>query len=102
MTSPLFKTQRPKLATGKTTSIPATRVNTTNEAGGSAYSMSHEHALAQYVVTGMFDNTCYIDGNTQLNRIKELANKCSNDFVMRLAVYAHEYGYMKDTPAYLR
>ena len=45
MTSPLFKTQRPKLATGKTTSIPATRVNTTNEAGGSAYSMSHEHAI---------------------------------------------------------
>lgn len=63
--------------------------------------MSHEHALAQYVVTGMFDNTCYIDAKTQLNRIKDLANKCSNDFIMRLAVYAHEYGYMKDTPAYL-
>lgn len=101
MTSPLFKTQRPKLVTGKTTSIPATRVNITNEAGGSAYSMSHEHALAQYIVAGMFDNTCYIDGNTQLNRIKDLANKCSNDFIMRLAVYAHEYGYMKDTSAYL-
>lgn len=101
MTSPLFKTQRPKLITGRTTSIPAVRVNTTNEAGGVAYSMSHEHALAQYVVTGMFDNTCYIDAKTQLNRIKDLANKCSNDFIMRLAVYAHEYGYMKDTPAYL-
>lgn len=33
MTSPLFKTQRPKLITGQTTSIPAARVNTTNEAG---------------------------------------------------------------------
>lgn len=72
-----------------------------NEAGGAAYKLTDEHALAQYVLTGCLNNTFYADAETQLDKTLELINKCSPEFVAKLAVYAREFGYMKDMPALL-
>lgn len=101
MASPLFKTSRVNVPTGASVSVQSNKVNTTNESGGTAYAMTHQHALAQYAVTGMLDGYLHIDGQTQLSRIIEMAEKCSNKYVAQVAVYAHEKGFMKDTSALL-
>jgi len=72
-----------------------------NEAGGVAYQTTDEHALAQYVLTGCLNNTFYADAETQLDMTLKLISKCSPEFVAKLAVYAREFGYMKDMPALL-
>lgn len=101
MASPLFKTSRINVPTGQTTASQSSRVNTINESGGIAYAMTHQHALAQYATTGMLDGYLHIDGQTQLSRIIDLAEKCSNKYVAQVAIYAHEKGFMKDIPALL-
>ena len=75
--------------------------NTVNHAGGSAYSMAPEHALAQLAVTGCFNNTFYTTAESQLEQVLDLASKADPEFVAKLAVYAHTSGYMKDMPAAL-
>lgn len=75
--------------------------NTTNLAGGMAYSMSDKHALAQFACTGTFGNTFYADAASQLEKIKELVNKVDPKFIADLAVYSRQSAYMKDMPAYL-
>jgi len=79
----------------------APAVTAVNEAGGVAYSRSDESALAQLVVTGTLNNTYYVSGSEQLDKIKELASKCSDTFLAKCAVYGHEVAKMKDTPALL-
>lgn len=101
MASPLFKTSHINVPTGASVSTPSVKVNTRNESGGVAYAMTHEHALAQYATTGMLDGYIHVDGQTQLSRILELVEKCSNEYVAQVAVYAHEKGFMKDTAALL-
>jgi 60 kDa SS-A/Ro ribonucleoprotein len=72
-----------------------------NEAGGKAFAFSPEHALAQYAVTGTLHNTFYASASDQLEKLIELADACSPDFVARVALYARERGFMKDVPAFL-
>lgn len=74
-----------------------------NDAGGIAYEMSIEHALAQYACTGTFNGTYYVDAATHLERMKELVQKLRTnpEFVAKVAVYSRKEGYMKDMPAYL-
>lgn len=78
-----------------------TAPNAVNYAGGDAYSMSAENALAQLACTGCFNNTYYTTAEQQLTQVLELVGKTSPEFVAKLAVYAHETGYMKDMPAAL-
>jgi 60 kDa SS-A/Ro ribonucleoprotein len=80
-------------------SVPV--ADTINEAGGKAYSFSPEHALAQYAVTGVFNNTYYTTAGDQLDKIKDLMKHVSNDFIGKLAIYSREHGNMKDVPAFL-
>ncbi|WP_309398917.1 vWA domain-containing protein [Cerasicoccus maritimus] len=75
--------------------------NTTNEAGGTAYSLAPKHELAQYVVTGCLNGTFYADAEAQLSRVVQLAQKVDANFLAKLAVYARAAGYMKDMPALL-
>ncbi len=79
----------------------AAAANTNNEAGGRAYALSPEHALAQLAVTGTLHNTFYASAEEQLDAILALAAKVSPGFVARTAVYCRERGYMKDAPALL-
>lgn len=82
-----------------TTRLPET--DTINEAGGTAYSMTSKHALAQYATTGTFGDTFYASGINQLNEMKELVKEVDSTYIAKLAFYSREYGYMKDMPAFL-
>lgn len=73
----------------------------TNNAGGIAYAMPSEHALAQYAMTGTFNNTFYTTGEMQLESVLNLCRSVEPEFIAKLAVYAREKGYMKDMPAFL-
>ncbi len=72
---------------------------TRNRAGGVAYALSPEAALAQYVMTGTFNSTFYADAKADTARVVDLARRVSPEYLARLAVYAREAGYMKDAPA---
>ena len=85
-------------ASSSNTLTPATAVN---QAGGRAFSLSDEAALAQLTVTGCLNNTYYSDAESQLKEVTTLAEKCSDEFLARCAVYAHQHGKMKDMPAVL-
>ncbi len=75
--------------------------DTVNKAGGSAFSMADEAALAQYACTGTFNDTYYAKAETQLKETLALAQKVSPEFLAKTAVYAREKGFMKDMPAFL-
>ena len=77
------------------------KATATNNAGGIAHSRSNEQALAQYVMTGMFQNTYYTTAKDQLDAILDLASKVDDMFLTQLAIVARQDGYMKDTPALL-
>lgn len=74
---------------------------TRNLAGGAAYALSQEAALAQYVLTGTFNSTFYADAEDDITRIAQLAVDLEPKFIAQLAVYGRERGYMKDAPALL-
>lgn len=86
---------------GSNTRTTAPVADTTNEAGGIAYSFTDEHALAQYAVTGCLNGTYYASAETQLSTVLDLSKKVSPEFLAKLAVYAREEGLMKDMPALL-
>ncbi len=77
------------------------KADTTNEAGGSAYKLSPEQALAQYVATGCFNDTYYAGAEDQLLKVADLASKVDTQFLAQCALYGREQGSMKDMPAYL-
>lgn len=82
-------------------SVPKVTNLSVNEAGGKCYNFKDEHALAQYIVTGTFNDTYYASGTEQLDKVKALLSGVKSEFVAKAAVYAHESGKMKDMPAYL-
>jgi 60 kDa SS-A/Ro ribonucleoprotein len=75
--------------------------DTINEAGGKAYSLESEEALAQLAVTGCLNGTYYASEEEQLNSVTEHIGKCKPEFVAKLAIYAREKAFMKDMPALL-
>lgn len=90
MNKMVFKTESNKKA-----------ADTVNEAGGKAYSLDAENALAQLAVTGTFNNTYYASAGEQLDKFLECAEKCRPEFIAKLAVYAKTESNMKDTPTAL-
>ena len=72
-----------------------------NEAGGTAYAFSDEHSLAQLVATGCLNNVFYSTAEEQASTIIRLAQTVQPAFLAKLAVYAREKAYMKDSPALL-
>lgn len=78
-----------------------TRADATNEAGGRAYRLTPEQALAQFTATGCFNDTFYASAETQLDEVRKLAFKVDVHFVARCAVYGRQRGGMKDMPAFL-
>lgn len=77
------------------------KADTRNVAGGIAYSLTSEQALAQYAATGCLNGTHYATEQVQLRQVLDLANACEPRFVAQTAVYAREQGRMKDMPALL-
>lgn len=82
-------------------SVSNNAASSKNEAGGVCYNFKDEHALAQYVVTGCFNDTFYASAGEQLDKVKSLLSGIKSEFIAKTAVYAHESGKMKDMPAYL-
>ena len=77
------------------------RADAMNEAGGPAYTLSPEQALAQFASTGCLNTTFYATDVEQLDRVMALAERVSPEFVAKTAVYSRERGFMKDMPALL-
>lgn len=77
------------------------RATATNEAGGVAYMLTDEQALAVFAATGCLSGTFYATGEQQLETVRELAMRCEPRFVAQVAVFARERGFMKDLPALL-
>lgn len=75
--------------------------NTVNEAGGKAYKLSNEEALAQLVATGCFNNTFYSNGAAMLDQVISLAKTVDVTFLAKLTIYARKQAFMKDSPAVL-
>lgn len=75
--------------------------DTLNKAGGVAYRLAAEEALAQYAVTGCFNNTFYANADEQLDEVLALAHQVDALFITKLAVYARQTAHMKDMPALL-
>lgn len=75
--------------------------NTVNKAGGSAYALSNEAALAQLVCTGTFRDTFYSSAQDLLAEPLKLARVVDVTFLAKAAVYARNNAYMKDSPAVL-
>jgi len=88
----LFKTSRGK-------QVPA--ATTVNSAGGAAYAMGPEAALAQLAFTGTFNDTFYQKAVDQLTGIRQAADKVSPTYIAQCALAAREKGFMKDMPAAL-
>lgn len=76
-------------------------VETKNEAGGVAFSFPDKLALAQFAVTGTFNNVFYATAEDQLAKVQALALKVDSRFIAKLAIYSHNSAFMKDMPAYL-
>jgi 60 kDa SS-A/Ro ribonucleoprotein len=79
--------------------LPAT--DAVNEAGGAAYALTPEGALAQLASTGCLNSTYYASDETQLAEVLALAAAVPAPFVAKVAVYAREQAFMKDMPALL-
>ncbi len=77
------------------------KVDTVNEAGGTAYRLTPKAALAQYAATGCFSQTFYADASEQLDKVLELTKELDAEFIAKVAIYAREKGFMKDMPALL-
>lgn len=74
----------------------------TNEAGGTAYSLPAEQALAIFAMTGnLHGATYYSTVESVLAQVKELAAKVDDEYLAKLAVYSWESGFMKDMSAFL-
>ncbi|ARU55364.1 TROVE domain RNA-binding protein [Oleiphilus messinensis] len=79
--------------------IPA--ADAVNQAGGRAYQHTAEQALAQYAMTGCFNQTFYAGAVDQIATVMSYADQVSPEYLAKLAVFARERGYMKDMPAFL-
>lgn len=71
--------------------LPST--NTVNEAGGTAYQMSPQQALAQYAATGCLNQTFYATAEDQLAQVLVLCGQVEPEFIARVALYARTKGY---------
>ncbi len=86
----------------KTTTVSKVKpADVKNEAGGKAYSLSSEKALANMACTGCFNGVYYSSAETQMKTYLELASQCHPDFVAKCAIYARQSGHMKDAPVVL-
>jgi 60 kDa SS-A/Ro ribonucleoprotein len=74
-----------------------------NQAGGRAYEMSPQAALAQLAVTGCLNSTFYATDADQLKTVLDLATRPGMPpaFVAKVAIYARDQARMKDMPALL-
>ncbi len=98
MNRSLFAT--PSRAERAVKAVPA--ADTVNNAGGKAYRMTPEHALAQFAVTGCLSDTFYVTAADQLDTILSMVadKSVGAHFVAQVALYGRLQN-MKDAPVLL-
>lgn len=79
----------------------AKSTETRNAAGGFAYKMSSKAALAQFGLTGTFNDQYYTSGEQQLDRMLELCAEVEPEYIAKCAIYCRNEGFMKDMPAFM-
>lgn len=72
-----------------------------NHEGAKAYVMSPEMELYTAVVTTGLNDSFYEAGDTRLERIKGLIEKCNPEFISRLAIYARTEMNLRSIPMVL-
>lgn len=77
------------------------KADTRNEAGGLAYRLSPQQALALYASTGCVNATFYANAEEQLDRVLAVCQEVSPEFMARTALYVRQRNHMKDMPALL-
>lgn len=85
----------------KNSNVITQAANTTNRAGGRAYSLDNRNALAVYISTGTLNGTYYTDAKTQLTELQNIVKGCDSKFVAQAAIYGHRVAKMKDLPAFM-
>lgn len=88
----IFKSYFGKLVAG---------TNVANRTGAASYALTAREALAQYAVTGTFNDTFYADAAEQLEAVAKLALEVEPEFLAKVAIHAAEKGHMKDMPVTL-
>ena len=68
---------------------------TTNKAGGSAFSMAPETELVHAVLTTFLDDKYYESGSDRKDRIAKLIDRCDPQFVTNLAVIARKEFHLR-------
>ena len=68
------------------------RADARNHEGAPAYALPPQHALAQYAATGCLNTTFYATAETQLERVLDLAERVTPEFIAKTAVYCRERG----------
>lgn len=79
----------------------APKADAKNEAGGTAYSFTAQHKLAQYAATGCLNGTFYASADQQLETVLDMCAQNEPEFIAQVALFARSKGYMKDMPALL-
>lgn len=83
----------------RTTSVPSHDLTTHQGARG--FSQSPRHELAQFAVSGIFDDGFYEDAGEKLSRVTRLCAAVTPEFVAACAIYGADRGWMKDAPCFL-
>jgi 60 kDa SS-A/Ro ribonucleoprotein len=73
----------------------------TNHQGAKAFALSPEMELYTLVVTWSLSDSFYEKNDDRLERLRTIINKCSPEFVGKLAVYARTKMYMRSVPLIL-
>ncbi|RQO30273.1 TROVE domain-containing protein [Taibaiella sp. KBW10] len=81
--------------------IKRTNGQTTNFENAPAYIMSPEQELYAAVVTAGLNDTFYENADHRLERIISLMQKCSAEFVAKLAIYTRREMYLRSVPLVL-
>jgi len=90
---------RPAANPNSPSHVPA--ANTRNAAGGRAYSLTDESALARFAAAGCLADSFYVSAETNLDEVRKLVDRCSPEFIAQTAIWSRQFGFMKDMPSYL-
>ncbi|QCE32880.1 hypothetical protein FAI41_04345 [Acetobacteraceae bacterium] len=74
---------------------------TSHAKGMTENGMTHEQALAQYMMSGILSEGFYRSASSQLRKLHQLCQNVSDMYLAQAALYTYEERHMKEVPAYL-
>ena len=77
------------------------KTDTVNRSGVDAFAYEPAHALAQIAMTGTFNDGFYGNGEMQLADLLTACEGVDPLTIAQTAIYARNFGHMKDVPALL-